>query len=135
MTPPVHAVLREKGEGSSATQIPAVDDGRSATMLEKAARALCRQCETLGWQRDPGMYEMHYAGEIVDDAGPLIESRVQTQWRLYTDGALAVLQAIRDADLSVITAVFDAADNLSEDGPLAVWEAGIDAILSEGAGE
>ena len=45
--------------------------------------------------------------------------------------ARAVLMAVREPGLPAVEAVFEAADDLSEGGPLAVWQAGIDAILAE----
>lgn len=131
MTVPFTPVLGD--EGSSASQIPNVDDGRSATLLEKMARAM--------WERNrEACKRVEMNLEPWEDAPEFLK----VDWR---EIARAALQAIREPDEAVQVAGCQADDPLggltdwrgegdtSRDGVARVFTAMIDSILSEGAGE
>ena len=90
------------------------------TMLEKAARALCRRdILKLPQFKDVG------AEAATDDA-------VNTGWPEYIESARAALLAIREPDEAVEAAATVGGWLEVEHGFKSLWTTAIDAILSEG---
>ena len=101
----------EGGQGSilPESKIPAVDDGRRVTILERAAWAICA-----------------------------VEGNSEMEWDEAIKSARAALQAIREPDEAVEDDIKWRAsldDCMNAFVPKSAWTAVIDAILSEGAGE
>lgn len=110
----------EGGQGSSATQIPNVDDGRSATMLEKMARAM--------WERNR---EACKRVEMNLEPWENAPEFLKIDWR---EIARAALQAIRELNHNLMEAHHYSFE-YGYDSYYFGWQPTIDAILSEGAGE